>query len=356
MTTRVDRHDLPVLGAMALTIVLLHLAGVLLLVVAAGQHLRLTEGGVYGLGLGLTAYTLGMRHAFDADHIAAIDNSTRKLVGDGGRPLSVGFWFSLGHSTVVVGLCVLVAFGMRSVMRQVEDGGSLLQSLASVLGSSVAGGFLLLIGLINLVALVRIAGLFRLMRAGSFDDDALEAELDRRGVMARVLRPLIRAVRRPLHLYPVGLLFGLGLDTATEVSLLALAGGAALTLPWYAIMSLPLLFAAGMCLFDTIDGVFMRTAYGWAFDRPVRKVYYNLTVTALSAAVALVIGGIVVVGLVAERTGIDGGPLGFVADLDLGLAGYAIVVLFVLAWVVSTLAWKVFRIEERWVRPTGSVS
>lgn len=354
--TQQARDDTRVMIGMLTTILLLHVAGVVLLVVAAGHDLRLSDGGLFGIGLGVTAYTLGMRHAFDADHIAAIDNTTRKLVGEGGRPLSVGFWFSLGHSSVVLGLCLLLAFGVRSLVGQVQDGGSTLQTVAGIIGSSVAGVFLLAMAIINLVSLVRIVGLFRGMRDGGLDEDALEAELDRRGLMARVLRPVTRAVRRPLHMYPAGLLFGLGFDTATEISLLALAGGAALTLPWYAILALPILFTAGMCLFDTIDGMFMRRAYGWAFDRPVRKVYYNLTVTGLSVVVALVIGVIVLGGLVAESAGIESGPVAFVADVDLDLVGYAIVALFAAAWVVSTLAWKVFRIEERWVRTDDLVN
>jgi high-affinity nickel-transport protein len=348
--------DAAVLVGMVATILLLHVVGIVLLVVAAGHDLRLSDGGLFGIGLGVTAYTLGMRHAFDADHIAAIDTTTRKLVGEGGRPLSVGFWFSLGHSTVVLTLCLLLAVGVRSLVGQVQDGGSPLQTAAGIVGSSVAALFLLTMGVVNLVSLVRIAALFRGMRDGGLDEDALDAELDRRGLMARVLRPVTRAVRRPLHMYPAGLLFGLGFDTATEISLLALAGGAALTLPWYAIVSLPILFTAGMCLFDTIDGVFMRRAYGWAFDRPVRKIYYNLTVTGLSVVVALAIGGIVLAGLVAERVGVRSGPVAFVARLDLDLVGYAIVALFVVAWVVSTLAWKVFRIEERWVRSSEAIS
>lgn len=349
-----DRRDLPTLVAMAIAIVLLHAVGIGLLVIAAGQDLRLPNGAFFGIGLGVTAYTLGMRHAFDADHIAAIDNTTRKLVGEGGRPLSVGFWFSLGHSSVVLGLCLVLAMGVRSLVGQVQDESSGLQVAAGIIGSSVAGLFLLAMGLVNLVSLARITHLFRAMRDDALDETALERELDRRGLMARLLRPVTRSVTRPRHLYPVGLLFGLGFDTATEISLLALAGGAALTLPWYAIVSLPILFTAGMCLFDTVDGVFMRTAYGWAFDRPARKVYYNLVVTALSVVVALVLGGIVMTAVVAEHTRLDNGPLAMVAGLDMDLVGYAMVAFFLAAWAVSTLAWKVFRIDERWDRTSSN--
>lgn len=349
--SKLSRQDLPLLAAMGGTILVLHVVGIALLVIAAGQDVRLSNGAFFSIGLGVTAYTLGMRHAFDADHIAAIDNTTRKLVAEGGRPLSVGFWFSLGHSSVVMGLCVLLAIGVRSLIGQVNDDASELQLVAGAIGATVAGLFLIAMGLINLISLARIASLFRTMRDGKLDEAALEHELNRRGLIARVLRPLTRSVTRPRHLYPVGLLFGLGFDTATEVSLLALAGGAALTLPWYAILSLPILFTAGMCLFDTIDGVFMRTAYGWAFEAPVRKVYYNLVVTLLSVVAALVIGVIVISALVAEHTEINDGPVAMLARINMDLVGYAMVAFFITAWAVSTLAWRVFRIEERWVRP-----
>lgn len=341
---------------MVFTILVLHVVGVFLLIVAAGQDLRLPSGAVFGFGLGITAYTLGMRHAFDADHIAAVDNTTRKLVGEGWRPLSVGFWFSLGHSTVVVGLCVILAFGVRAFVGQIIDEGSVLHLVAGTVGSLMAGSFLLAIGIVNLISLARIVRLFRGMRDQRLDENELENHLQSRGFMARILRPMTSSISRPRQMYPVGLLFGLGFDTATEVTPLALAGGAALTLPWYAILALPVLFTAGMCLFDTIDSVMMQSVYAWAFGRPVRKVYYNLTVTALSVGGALVIGVIILTGLVSNLTGVTGGPLGFIAGIDLGYAGYAVAILFLLAWGVSVLAWRVFHIEERWVRPEKTVS
>jgi high-affinity nickel-transport protein len=304
---------------------------------------------VLGVGLGFAAYTLGMRHAFDADHIAAIDNTTRKLRADGQSPMSVGFWFSLGHSSVVFVMVLGIALGVRALSSGISDDDSSLQELTSVWGTVVSGVFLLLIGLINLAALIGILKVFRQMRQGRYDEAELERRLDSRGFMNRFLKGLTRSVRKPWHIYPIGVLFGLGFDTATEVGLLVMAGGAAaFNLPFYSILVLPILFAAGMCLLDTIDGVFMNAAYGWAFARPIRKVFYNITITAISVAVALVIGTIELVGVLADRLDITSGPIAAVAGVDLDYAGYAIVGLFVLAWVAALAVWKVGRIEERW--------
>ncbi|MGZ4612730.1 MAG: Nickel transporter NicT, partial [Kineosporiaceae bacterium] len=307
------------------------------------------QGEVFGIGLGVTAYTLGMRHAFDADHIAAIDNTTRKLMADGRRPVSVGFWFSLGHSSVVFGLCALLSLGVKTLAGQVENDQSTLQQTTGLIGTTVSGVFLLVIGVLNLFVLRGILGVFRRMRSGAFDEDGLEAHLNNRGFMNRILGGATRAVTKPWHMYPVGLLFGLGFDTATEVSLLVLAGGAAaFALPWYAILVLPVLFAAGMSLLDTIDACFMNFAYGWAFSKPVRKVYYNITVTALSVAVALIIGGVEIISILVDKLGIDSGPLAWIAGLDLNFVGYAIVGLFVVTWIVALAVWRCARIEDRW--------
>ncbi|WP_196788579.1 Nickel transporter NicT [Motilibacter rhizosphaerae] len=347
---RLSRGEWASLLGMAGFVLLLHVLGWGLLVgVIAPHHYRIGPQEVFGVGLGLTAYTLGMRHAFDADHIAAIDGTTRKLMAEGKRPLSVGFWFSLGHSSVVFGLCALLAIGVRALASQVEDGSSRLQQVTGLIGTSVSATFLLLIGLLNLVVLRGILGVFRQMRSGTFDEAELERQLDNRGLLNRVLGRVMRGVSRPWQMYPVGLLFGLGFDTATEVSLLVLAGGAAaFSLPWYAILVLPVLFAAGMSLLDAIDGCFMNFAYGWAFSKPVRKVYYNLTVTALSVAVALGIGAIEVVSILVDRFGITSGPLATVGSLDLNYVGYAIVGLFVVTWGVALGLWKWARIEEKW--------
>ncbi|GGF40669.1 nickel/cobalt efflux system [Marmoricola endophyticus] len=319
-----------------------------LIFVVAPQDFEVSNQ-ILGVGLGLTAYTLGMRHAFDADHIACIDNTTRKLMADGKEPVSTGFWFSLGHSSVVFVMVGGIALGIRALASGISDDNSELANLTGIWGTSVSGVFLLLIGIINLVSLVAIVGVFREMRQGRYDEAELERQLDSRGFMNRILGRVTKLVTKPWHLYPTGFLFGLGFDTVTEIGLLVIAGGAvAANLPFYAVLVLPILFAAGMSLLDTIDGAFMNVAYGWAFARPVRKVYYNITVTALSVAVALIIGGIELIGLLAEKAGIESGPLAWLGGLDLEYVGYGIVVLFVLTWLLSLAIWRFGRIEERW--------
>ncbi|MEU2628973.1 HoxN/HupN/NixA family nickel/cobalt transporter [Kitasatospora sp. NPDC085895] len=346
---RLTREEWIRLAGMGGFVLALHVVGwFTLLAVIAPRHYDV-GGQVFGAGMGLTAYTLGMRHAFDADHIAAIDNTTRKLMGQGKRPLSVGFWFSLGHSSIVFGLCALLAFGIRSLAGQVESDESALHTATGLIGVSVSGTFLVLIGLINLGAFNGILKVFRRMKDGEFDEAELERQLDKRGFLNRILGRVTRAVTKPWHMYPVGLLFGLGFDTATEVSLLVLAGGAAaFSLPWYALLVLPVLFAAGMSLLDTIDGSFMNFAYEWAFSKPVRKIYYNLTVTGLSVLVALVIGVVELVGLLAEKLGITAGPIGWIAELDLNMVGYAIVGLFVVTWAGAIAYWKLGKVEQKW--------
>jgi high-affinity nickel-transport protein len=293
---------------------------------------------VFGLGIGVTAYTLGLRHAFDADHIAAIDNTTRKFMAEGKRPLSVGFFFSLGHSTVVFALAFLFSIGVRALSGPVEDGGSTLHGVTGVVGTSVSGVFLYLIAILNLVILASIVRVFRRMRHGDFDEAELEVQLDSRGLMNRFYGRFTRAVREPWHMYPLGILFGLGFDTASEVALLFLAAGAATSgLPFYAILCLPVLFAAGMSLLDTIDGSFMNFAYGWAFSKPVRKVYYNLTITGLSVAVALGVGTIELASIA-----------GLIPNVDMNTVGLAIVGLFVATWAVALAVWRFARIEEKW--------
>jgi high-affinity nickel-transport protein len=327
----------------------LHLVGWGLLIGVVAPERYEVGGHLLGVGLGLTAYTLGMRHAFDADHIAAIDNTTRKLMTDGQRPMSVGFWFSLGHSSVVFVMVMGIAFGVRALASGVQDDDSALQQAAGVWGPSISGVFLVLIGLVNLAALVGILRVFAHMRRGHFDEHELERTLDSRGFLNRVLGTVTRAVRKPWHMFPTGFLFGLGFDTVTEIGLLVIAGGAvAADLPWWAVITLPVLFAAGMSLLDTLDGAFMNVAYGWAYSRPVRKVYYNITVTALSVAVALIIGVVELVGLLAEKAGITSGPLAALGGLDLEYVGYGIVVLFFVTWAVSVAVWRYGRIEERW--------
>jgi high-affinity nickel-transport protein len=287
------------------------------------------------VGLGTLAYTFGLRHAFDADHIAAIDNTTRKLLQDGKRSLGVGFFFSLGHSSVVFAL----AAGIGAAATSVRAGIPSLRHWGAPIGTGVSGAFLLAIGVLNLVVLVDVIGIFREMRRGGLDERRLEERLLDRGLMSRgVLKRLGDRIHAGWQMYPLGVLFGLGFDTATEVGLLALSAGAAgRHLPFAAVLSLPLLFAAGMALLDTADGAFMSQAYGWAFASPVRKVYYNITVTALSVTVALGIGGLELLQLALRA-----------AWLDVSRMGYAIVGLFVLTWTVSAVVWRTRRIEQRW--------
>jgi len=334
---------------LAAVILGLHVVGFGLLAITASQDFTLGTGAVFGVALGITAYTLGARHAFDADHIAAIDNTTRKLINEGQRPLSVGFFFSLGHSTIVFVLAALLALGIRGLSGAVEDDSSVLSQVTSAIGPTVAGTFLVLIGILNLIVFVSIVRVFLRMRQGEYDEPELEEQLNQRGFMNRFYGRATRAVKRPWQMYPVGLLFGLGFDTATEIALLATAGTAAAgELPLYAILSLPILFAAGMSLFDTLDGAFMNFAYSWAFLKPVRKVFYNLTITGLSVLVALVIGPISLISVLSDKFSLDDGVIGFVAGLDLEYVGYVIVGLFVLTWAIALAVWRFGRIEEKW--------
>ncbi len=352
-----DRRDRRSLFGMFGFIVLLHVVGFgVLLGLVVPEHYRLGgDNPVFTVGVGILAYTFGLRHAFDADHIAAVDNTTRKLLADRAddsslqRPLSVGFWFSLGHSTIVFALAFLLSAGVKALAGPVEDQGSGLHSVTGVIGASVSGVFLWVLGILNLAVLLGIVKVFREMRGGQYDEAELERQLDNRGFMNRFLSGLTKSVRKPWHIYPVGVLFGLGFDTATEVGLLVLAGGAAaFNLPFYSILVLPILFAAGMCLMDTIDGVFMNAAYGWAFARPVRKVFYNITITTISVAVALIIGTVELIGVFAEQAHIETGPIAAIADIPLDYAGYGIVLLFVVSWAVALAVWHFGRIEERW--------
>ena len=335
-------------AGMTLTIVVLNVAGWSMLAAASG-HFHVSKGEVFGFGTGILAYTLGMRHAFDADHIAAIDNTTRKLIQDGERPLSVGFWFSLGHSSIVFCLAFLLNFGIRALNIAVSNSTSALHKWTGIIGTSVSGTFLYLIGAINLVVLFSIIKVMKEMREGRYDDEELERQLESRGFMNRILGGFSKRIDQPWKMYPVGLLFGLGFDTATEVALLVLAGTAVVGgLPFYAVMSLPILFAAGMCLLDTIDGCFMNFAYDWAFAKPIRKIYYNLTITGLSVFVALFIGTIEILGLVAQETNLSGGMWGFLQSFNINRAGFIIVGIFVMTWVVALLVWRLGNIENKW--------
>lgn len=338
------------LAGMAAVIIALTVGGwfVVLALVAPHQY-DIGAGATFSVGIGLTAYTLGMRHAFDADHIAAIDNTTRTLMAEGKRPLSVGFWFSLGHSSVVFVLALLLSFGLQRLVGPLRDDHSALHTYTGIIGTSISGFFLYLIAGINLVILVSIIKIFRKMRHGEVDEAELEEHLAKRGFMNRLLGRVGNSIRTPRQMYAVGLLFGLGFDTATEVSLLVIASTSALAgLPWYAILSLPVLFAAGMSLFDTLDGSFMNFAYGWAFSNPVRKIYYNLTITGLSIAVAFIIGTVEILGLIGEELDLTGWFWEAMQSADINLLGFVIVALFALTWVVAVLIWKFGHVEQKW--------
>ena len=336
-------------GGMAVTVVGLYVLGFTMLTAAIPHHYHLSSKEIFGFGTGILALTLGMRHAFDADHIAAIDNTTRKLMNEGKRPLSVGFFFSLGHSTIVFVMAVLLNFGIRALDDQVKNGNSGLHNVTNIIGTGVSGFFLYLIAALNIVILVSILRVFMDMRRGRYDDDALEEQLNKRGLMNRFFGPLARRIDTPWKMYPIGVLFGLGFDTATEVALLVLSGTAVASgLPFYAILSLPILFAAGMSLFDTLDGCFMNFAYGWAFARPIRKVYYNITITGLSVAAAFLIGTIELLGLLPSEINLQGAFWNFMANFNINTAGFIIVGMFVVTWILALSIWHFGRIEQRW--------
>jgi nickel/cobalt transporter (NiCoT) family protein len=311
------------LGGFSGAVVLLHAAGFGLFLYYAPRYPALT-------GLATLAYTFGLRHAFDADHIAAIDNTTRKLLQDGSRPLGVGFFFSLGHSAIVFAVTAGLAL-TAGVLPGVDRAGG-------TIGASVSGSFLVFIGLLNLFVLADVVRVWRKMRTEQLDQESLDRRLLDRGMLSRfVLTRIGDRIDASWKMAPLGALFGLGLDTATEIALLALAAGAAThKAPLPAILALPTLFAAGMSLLDTADGVAMSCAYSWAFSSPVRKVYYNMTVTSLSVAVALGIG---LLELLQVTVG--------VRALDLSKIGYLVVAFFLATWVISVLYWKARRAEDR---------
>ncbi len=332
-------------------IALLHLVGWTLLVLASSHHYGVGSTKVLGIGTGVLAYTLGMRHAFDADHIAAIDNTTRKFMSEGKRPMSVGFFFSLGHSSVVFGLTVLLGLGARALGSQVRNSNSGLHHYGGLIGTVVSGSFLYLIATLNLVILVGIVRLFVQMRQGRFDDSELEKHLNARGLMMRFFGPIARSIDASWKMYPLGFLFGLGFDTATEVAFLVLAGtSVAAGLPFWAILSLPILFAAGMSLLDTIDGSFMNFAYGWAFSKPVRKVYYNITITGLSVFVAFYIGTLELLQVLVGQLHLKGGLWDYAARFNINTAGFTIVGMFIFIWLAALLYWRYGKVEARWER------
>jgi high-affinity nickel-transport protein len=339
--------------AMYASILLLHVVGFFIFIVlVVPAHYR-------GLGIGVSvlAYTLGLRHAFDADHISAIDNSTRKVMnerhGTGKpRPFAFGYFFSLGHSTIVIAIGVGIIIAEKTVFAAVSHNGSGLERFGGLFGTVVSAGFLFLIGILNLVILAGIVRVFRSMRRGEYDEAELERQLANRGFFYRFFGRWMKAITKEWQLYPVGVVFGMGFDTATEVALLATTALlASQHIPWYAIICLPILFTAGMTLMDTTDGLFMNLAYGWAFFNPVRKVYYNLAITGLSVAICFFIGGIEALGLLPQEIKAlsqTHGFWGFMYNFNINTAGFVIVGMFIVTWAAALAIWRFGHIEEKW--------
>ncbi len=302
------------------------------------------QGNAVLLGTALLAYSL--RHAVDADHIAAIDNVTRKLMQEGKRPIGVGFFFALGHSTVVI----IAAFAIAVTASTLQDRFPALLAVGGVIGTMVSAGFLFIIAMMNLVVLIGVYRLFqRVKRGGGYAEDELNVFLAQRGLFGRLFRRLFRLIRRSWHMYPLGFLFGLGFDTATEIALLGIsASEAAKGLSVWSILVFPALFTAGMSLVDTTDGVLMLGAYGWAFMNPIRKLYYNLTITGVSVVVALAIGGIETLGLVVDQLGLKGGVWDAIdaANDNFGALGYAIIAIFIVSWLVSFVVYRVMGYDK----------
>ncbi len=336
-------------GYMLLTIAALNVAGWGIFAVAILPHHFHYSGLGIGIGVAFTAWTLGCRHAFDADHIAAIDNSTRKLMADGRRPLGTGFFFALGHSSVMLVVGTGITIAARSVFHAVVDPSSAFETAGGVAGTAMSATFLWLIAGLNLVVFAGIFRVFRGMRRGEYSEEELERQLESRGLMYRFFGKWMRSINHTWQMFFVGFVFGIGFDTATEVLLLAgTAAAATQGLPWYAVLTLPLLFAGGMTLFDSFDGFFMNTAYGWAFARPVRKVYYNLTITGLSVAVAFLVGGIEIIGVLSTELHLHGWFGDAMANFNLNTAGLLVVGLFITIWGIALAVWHFGNVEARW--------
>jgi high-affinity nickel-transport protein len=342
LTNSFDRGERIRLVLFYAAIAAIHVLGWGLLLSVAPQYPAL-------VGLGGLAYSFGLRHAFDADHISAIDNTTRKLLQDGKRPVGVGFFFSLGHSSVVFLIALALGYAIRLVVDGIVDENGALKNIGGLVGTTVSGVFLVLIGLLNLIVLLDIIGVFRRMKRGQYTRVTLEEHLVTGGVLTRVFKHLFRIITQSWQMYPIGFLFGLGFDTASEVALLAISAGAASQgLPFAAIVSLPLIFAAGMSLMDTTDGAFMAKAYSWAFTNPVRKLFYNMTMTGLSVFVALFVGLVELAQILVKILQLEGEPWDAIGGFDLGSLGFIIVGSFVVAWVIAFAIFKTRRVEERW--------
>jgi len=294
-------------------------------------------------GLGLVAYVLGLRHGMDADHIAAIDNTTRKLMQDNDqRPFTVGMWFSLGHSVIVCTLVVALIFATRIIISHIPA----LESGGALIGTSVSGIFLFLIGIVNVVIVVNIYRTFRELRQGNLSQTELHSRLDK--APPRYFRTLFKIVKKPWQIFPIGVLFGLGFDTATQVALIAISVGVGVSssIPVWMILVLPLMFTCGMVMTDTTDGVTMRMAYGWAFLNPIRKIYYNLTITVISVLVAFAIGAVEIIQVIGMELNLTSPFWNWFANLDFETIGLVIIVMFLASWLVSVAIWKYRRFEE----------
>jgi len=295
-------------------------------------------------GLGIVAYVLGIRHGMDADHIAAIDNTTRKIMQERDqRPFTVGLWFSLGHSAVVGALVVALIFATRTVLGHLPA----LQTSGPIIATSVSGVFLVLIGMVNLVIVLNIYRTFKELRQGKLNQSELESQLDNRG-FNRYFRPLFKIVKAPWQIFPIGVLFGLGFDTATQFALIGISVGVGVssTVPWWMILVLPFMFTCGMVLTDTTDGVTMRMAYGWAFLNPIRKIYYNLSITVISVLVAFAIGVVELLQVMATELKLTGAFWGWLGDLDFETLGFGIITMFLVSWLVSVAIWKYRRFDD----------
>ena len=348
---RFSREEVPRLLAMFGFIAALHVIGWGLFVhynsIPLIHNTRGTDNKLVYAGAGALAYTFGLRHAFDADHISAVDDTTRYLLQKGKKPLAVGFFFSLGHSTVVFVFVTAIAI----VASQAKGFQEAFQGTGGIIGTLVSGTFLYLIAALNLAVLSGIIKVWRQAKRGAYSPEEFDLLLAQRGFMNRIFKGRYnRFINDSWQMYPVGLLFGLGFDTASQVGLIAIAGTTAIAggLPPLAIIALPIIFAAGMSLMDTLDGVFMAKAYSWAFVNPIRKIYYNITTTSLSIFVAFVIGTIELLGLLSNQIGLSGQPWDFISSIDINLAGRVIVAVFFIVWIGAILNWKLRNLDEKY--------
>jgi len=302
-------------------------------------------------GVGLVSYVLGLRHAVDADHIAVIDNTTRKLLQQGKRPVTVGTWFSLGHSTVVIALTAALVLLTRAVVNALPA----FKSGGAIIGTSISGAFLFIIGLVNVLIVLDVYKTFKGLKEGKLTGAQLDDALNKNSFMTKTFGKLFKIVNEPWQIYPVGILFGLGFDTASQIALIAITIGVAGTVPFWYVLMMPLLFTAGMVTIDTSDGISMRCAYGWAFLKPIRKIYYNLTITIISVLVAFAIGGIELIQVVASEVGWTTGFWGFLSNLDFETMGYAIIAIFLISWLVAMAYYRYKGYEKTTLQITSTL-